>query len=226
MGIKDTFLYYWYFLSNRDETKSWHQQNNCRKIGGVVIFILSIVVFFSFSLIGDQMTISNNCLSGDGFFEFVTICGLTGLKYLFLAVMAVILLGLTMGPCLGPIVYLLSDYIHRKIDQIVYIIVYYVLLVMIVLLWAIYQQQLFGVVFERIVRPDEPRCQLSNYESLMKFSCTISGFFGSLIIGGIYLGILALIWLLSKCSNHCNQTHDAYLNEQLPLFPKIPMISQ
>jgi hypothetical protein len=158
-----------------------------------LIFCAGLMTFTSIGFIVDQIISSNNCSMG-----FWPCCGI-GMFYLLISALALIMFCLSLGPLVGLPLYYLSLHIHQKCEEMMSIIVYYVSLSLIILIIAIFEQLLLGVVGINIIGLDPSKCHLGSFESLTTMNCFIGGMTISLITFGcnLVIGLLLLIvgWL-------------------------------
>src|SRR5579885_3468575 len=118
MDIKNTFLYFWCFISDKDDTKKWQERNNFNKIifgliclfFGIILLAIAYVIMSLFmiliALIGDYILNTDNCHFDDKYtiLKIFMTCSAVGMVYTimwFLYVMFTIILFI---PVIPPVV--------------------------------------------------------------------------------------------------------------------------
>jgi hypothetical protein len=99
MTIKDTFLYFWCFLSNRDETKPWHWILFVLiAISGLSgFFIIINLPFILIGILGDQIATAYVCLLNEDFSILYISCSTAGIIYLLYYIASVFFMLLVIG---------------------------------------------------------------------------------------------------------------------------------
>ena len=219
MTIKDTFLYYWCFISDKDD-KTLFKRDNFSKIIFILIVVLGLsglgilgyLVIFLASLIGDSISMTGYCIHNTIIIAFLS-CGLSGLFFLLLCVIDILMLLLILSPLIFCLCKSLSCIFANKINNILCKCIYCILLVMILPL-SIYGNLLLGVAYNKIFYIEGNRCNLNNYRSLVNLHCFTSGSSASMIIIGVYIGLVlisGIIFLILKYCGYCVKTWDQYL---------------
>lgn len=94
MNIKNTFLYFWCFLANKDESNNWYEGNNFSKIihaflmiiGLCGLYVITNIGMVATGMFGDLIIANDTCLSFDYFSDHPVgwwlICSIMGMFFL------------------------------------------------------------------------------------------------------------------------------------------------
>ena len=219
--ITNTFLYFWCFLLNKDDSKPFFERNNFSKFIYILIATAAILavgtvgllIFILIGIIGNSITVSNYCVLDQSFGLAFLSCGMSGLNYVLFCALDLLLMMLMMSPCIA---FLVSKQDTFEISNIWCKRFCYTLLTVVSLPIAVCLNLLLGVVFSKIFDPLNG-CSLNNYQSVVNVNCLKSGIVASGIIIVIYVGILVIIgivMLMHKCYRNCVNIWHLHKNQQ------------